>query len=232
MAVQRLGHLLAGIRAQQFGLRMLVVVDVHVQLVDALARQSGHTFRLHFRQAAHPYLHRSTRRSAQVPLQHLLELPGAGIDGLVQRVQVKLERLGLDDVRRIGGNGELADGHHRLAGRRQPGQFVAVPVIHAQVRQGGSGQPQLVPLGHAGDREEQLRVVGADVLAGFAQRRMFGGMMHGADLRIRKPSDCIQPHRRWKIRGTNGALALQLCQLSLSGQLARYKAAAQALSPA
>jgi hypothetical protein len=57
-------------------------------------------------------------------------------------------------------------------------------------------------------------------------------MMHGADLRMLKPGNCIQPRRRWKIRGTNGAIALQLCQLSLSCPPARYKAAAQALNPA
>jgi hypothetical protein len=49
---------------------------------------------------------------------------------------------------------------------------------------------------------------------------------------MRKPGNCIHPRRCWKIRGTNGTAALQLCQLSLSGQPARYKAAAEAMSPA
>lgn len=164
--------------AQQLWLRLCVVADGNVQRIDAQTGQRHHPLGLDLCQRAHLHPNRLARCRRQVLRQACLQLVEGGEDCLVQRVEVQLERLGLDDVGRIGRNGELTNRHHRLARRQQPAQLKAVPVIHTVPRQGLGGNTQLGPLGRTRDREQLLRGVGSDVFAGFAQRGVFGSGMH------------------------------------------------------
>ncbi|PAV93769.1 hypothetical protein WR25_20231 [Diploscapter pachys] len=115
MAVHGLFHHAIRRTAQQFGLRLLVVADAHIQRIDALTRQGSHALAFDFGQGADLDRHRLARGARQVFHQAGLQLGHRGEHGLVQRVEVQLEGLGLDDIRRVARNGELADGHHRLA---------------------------------------------------------------------------------------------------------------------
>ncbi|MCY1434427.1 hypothetical protein D9M71_504870 [compost metagenome] len=170
------------IATQQFRPWMLVVADADIQFVDAHARQGHDAFALDILETANAHPHRLAGSRRQVLGQRRLKARGIGKRRLVQGVEIELERLRLDDVRRIRRNAEFADRHHRLARRQQPGQLEAVPEVHAFVRQGLSRQAQLRPLRGARDREQQGRRVGGDVFAGLAQRRVFGCGMHGGNL--------------------------------------------------
>ncbi|OMP13454.1 hypothetical protein COLO4_01657 [Corchorus olitorius] len=138
--------------AQQIRLRVGVAIQADIQLIDALAIGALHTARRPVVQRHQADTDGTARSGAQVPDQHGFDFGQAGERRLVQGIEVELEGLGLDDVRRIGGNGEFADGHHRLAGRQQPGQLVAGPDVHAAKRQALPVQPQLRPLGRPRDR--------------------------------------------------------------------------------
>ncbi|MCY1435075.1 hypothetical protein D9M71_511550 [compost metagenome] len=182
MAVEHLVHPPRIVATQQFRARVVVALHRHVEVVDASAPDAGDTFGGDLIEAAHAHTYRLAGSGRQIAFEHFPQRLGAIEGTLVQRVEVELEGLGFDDVRRIRRNRELADGHHRLAARGQPGQLVAVPDIHAAIRQGFCAQAQLSPFGGPGNREQQLGRIGGNVLAGLAKRRVFGGMMHDGNL--------------------------------------------------
>jgi hypothetical protein len=89
-------------------------------------------------------------------MQQLLQRLGRSDLGLVERVQVQLERLRLDDVRRIGRNDERGQRHLRLALQVQPRYLVGIPDIHAEEGQRAPfRQADLRAFRLARDREQQ-----------------------------------------------------------------------------
>lgn len=138
-----------GVAAQQFRARLLVAVDGDVQLVDAAPRQTPDALLGNLVEAAQAHAHGRPGSGREVFLQYRAKRLATIEGGLVEGIEVKLERLRLDDVRRVRRDRELADRHHRLAGRGQPGQLVAVPDIHAAIRQGLGAQAKLGPFRRA-----------------------------------------------------------------------------------
>jgi hypothetical protein len=164
--------------AQQLRLRLLVVADGDIQRIDALARQGGHALRFDFGQGADLDQHRLAGSAGQVFLKAGLQLGQRGEHGLVQRVEVQLERLGFDDVRRIAGMANspmattgLPDGSSQDSSK----QFQKSTPCH------GRASPLTPSSAHLAGAESgtAARGVGGDVFAGLAQRGVFGGGMHG-----------------------------------------------------
>ncbi len=151
---------LVAIRLEQFR-RGAVVVDFHIQPVQQHAVQLAHGDGGEGVRQGQRHMHVGAKAGRQVLLQQGLERVRAVEAGLVERVQVQLERLGLDDVGRIGRHREAGDGHLRLAPLVQPRQFIGVPDVDPEEGQ-RTLQAQLVALALARDGEQQFgRVIGA-----------------------------------------------------------------------
>ncbi len=159
--MQGLLHLLAAGRAlQQVGIE-LVTVHGDVLLVDALARQGGNVVRS-LGQREQGDAHVATGTGAQVLDQHGLHCFQRVAAGLVEGVEIELERLGFDEVRAGGGHRDLADGDHGLALGIEPGELVQGPDIAALERQ-LAAKAEVVAVQAAGHRLQQGRGVLADV---------------------------------------------------------------------
>src|SRR6185437_11154137 len=75
------------------------------------------------------YLHHVARGGGEVLLQQGAQRGGAGQRLLRETVQVELERLRFDDVRRARRHAELGHRQLRLAVHVQPRQLVGVPDV-------------------------------------------------------------------------------------------------------
>ena len=117
------------IGGQQGRIGRAIGVDVEVQPIDALAGQRRH------RRQTERHRHRRTGGRGEVGFDLPAQLRLVGEARAVAGVQVKLEGLGFDQVRRIRRHLERRGCHPRLAARVQPGQFVGMPAIYAGERQ-------------------------------------------------------------------------------------------------
>ena len=156
---------------------VLEMLERHVEMIDAVAVVVPDRGAGRFLHAHDAHVHRCPGHLGQVAgdrLDHRLAGREAGVG---ERVQIELQRLGFDDVRRDAGHHQLGHGHHRLAALVEPGQLIGVPDVLAVERQprlalGGGVQVQAfagVPTGH---RAQQRRRVLVDESAGAAQRRV------------------------------------------------------------
>lgn len=73
--------------------------------------------------------HRGTSAATQVLNQQRLHRLQGVAAGLVEGVQVKLERLGLDEIRAGSRHKGLPDGNHGLAFGIEPGEFIQGPDV-------------------------------------------------------------------------------------------------------
>src|SRR5690606_39666273 len=79
--------------------------------------------------------------------------------GRVERVEVELERLGLDQAGRIGRYHHGGGAGLRAAAAIQPAKFVGMPAVVAdEGKRGTGGQPKLGAGTGTRDREQQRRV--------------------------------------------------------------------------
>ncbi len=159
----------AGARAQQLG-RRFVGVDLDVELVYIDTVQFAHPQLAEALRQDEVQPHGGAGGGAQVALQAAAQ--GGRVDqpGLVERVQVQLERLGLDDVGAVGRHRERRHRHPRLALGVEPGQLVGVPQIDPGERQGPGRQVERLAVVGAGDGKQQRGIVLRDVGHALAQR--------------------------------------------------------------
>nr|GEU28525.1 hypothetical protein [Tanacetum cinerariifolium] len=145
---------------QQFR-RRVVGVDVDVEAVQQQAVQLAHGQLAELLGLREHDVHAGACRLRQILQQQRVQRIDAVETGLVERVQVQLERFRFDDVGRVGRHGDAGNRHLRLAAAVKPRDFVGIPDIDAKERQ-GAGQPQFVALALARNREQQFRrVIGA-----------------------------------------------------------------------
>ncbi|MNF53305.1 hypothetical protein D3C84_346830 [compost metagenome] len=130
MAVQCLLHYVRLCGPLQQGLVKLVAVDLDVLLVDALARQQRYLVR-GLIEGEQGDAHLSPGTGAQVFGQQCLHRRQGVAAGLVEGVEVELERLGFDEVRAGGGHGHFAERDHGLALGVEPGEFIQGPDVAA-----------------------------------------------------------------------------------------------------
>lgn len=180
VAVQGLlDQLAAGGALQQVGIK-LVVVDLDIQLVNALAGQGGDLVRGAIeREQGH--LDRLASAGTEILLQQGRHRIDGVATGLVEGVEVELERFGLDKIRAGGRNGHFAHGHHRLALAVEPGELIERPDIAT-----GKGEVvtefQIIPVQAAGNRLQQGGGVLADVVGLLAQTQALEGAGAGVSI--------------------------------------------------
>ncbi|MNT42398.1 hypothetical protein D3C72_1788170 [compost metagenome] len=160
-----------------------VLRDFQVQSVEQHAVELAHFQLAEIFLQGQFHLHGRAETVRQILLEQGQQRFGAVQFGLVERVQVQLERFRLDDVRRIGRRADLGDGHLRLAALVQPRQFIRIPDIEAEERQCAM-QLQLVALALARNRKQQFRRVIGAVGGAFAQGRLFGEIVGGGHGRV------------------------------------------------
>jgi hypothetical protein len=103
---------------------------------------------------------------ADVGAQPRLYGGGVGKPGVVETVQVKLERLILDNIRRLAGHGEMRQ--LRLAAQVQPAQLERSPQVGAKKRR-RDAHANFFALGQAQNRKQQRRLVLVHISRRFAQ---------------------------------------------------------------
>ena len=114
---------------------------------------------------------------ADVGTQAGLHLAGIAKAGVVEAVEVELERLALNDVGRLARDGEVHQRHLGLAAQVEPRHLKRRPQIGPE--EGWDiGNADLGPLVCAWDGKEQRRVVLVGVVRGFAQLGLFGSIGH------------------------------------------------------
>ncbi|MNI53467.1 hypothetical protein D3C73_1083000 [compost metagenome] len=151
---QGLLHQHVGIGRQVVRLRRAIAVDVHVKTVDQLAQR-----RLAQRRQAERDLDRGTGAGRKVGDEALAQGFGAVQTGAVERVQIQLERLRLDQPRRGARHLHGGDGDLRFATRVEPAQLEGVPAVVADERQRGLVEADLGAGADAGDGKQQAGIV-------------------------------------------------------------------------
>ena len=178
--MQGLLHLQAtGRTLQQVGIE-LVTVHGDVLLVDALARQGGNVVRS-LGQREQGDAHIAAGTGAQILDQHGLHRFQRVAAGLVEGVEIELERLGFDEVRAGGRHRDLADGDHGFAFGIEPRELVQGPDIAALERQ-LAAKTEVVAVQTAGHRLQQGRGVLADVGRLLAQAQPLQGAGAGVSI--------------------------------------------------
>ncbi|MNC35273.1 hypothetical protein D3C75_837490 [compost metagenome] len=130
MAVQCLFHYVRLCGPLQQGLVKLVAVDLDVLLVDALTRQQRYLVG-GLIEGEQGDAHLCPGTGAQIFGQQCLHRRQGVAAGLVEGVEVELERLGFDEVRAGGGHGHFAERDHGLALGVEPGEFIQGPDVAA-----------------------------------------------------------------------------------------------------
>ena len=182
VADQGFGHRgFFGVDAQQLG-RGLVPSAFHIEPVQAqtieLVHRLGVKLLGHQQLDARTCLHHAPRPDggADVGAQTIAHLIDGFKTGVVEAVEVELEGLALHNVGALCGNREVHQCHLRLALGVEPGDFKRRPQISPKKHR-TTGHTDLVALGLARYREQQAGIVLVHIAAGFAQLRLFGGIV-------------------------------------------------------
>ena len=183
VAGQHLGHRgFVKLGFEQIG-RRLVAGAFHVQAVQAQAVQFVHGFLVKQLGCNQLDPHRggvgraAPHGFADVGTQAGLHLAGIAKAGVVEAVEVELERLALNDVGRLARDGEVHQRHLGLAAQVEPRHLKRRPQIGPEKGR-NIGNADLGPLARAWDGKEQRRVVLVRVGRGFAQLGLFRGIGH------------------------------------------------------
>jgi hypothetical protein len=172
-----------------------VIVDLDVEAVQQEAVQFAHLQLAEVFRQGQRRVHRRAEGVRQVVAQQGQQGVRVGQAGLVEGIQVQLERLRFDDVGRIGRRRDGRDRHLRLAAHVQPRQFVGIPDVDAEEGQ-GAGQAEFVALLLARDGKQQLRCVFGLVGRSLAERRLIRGIGHGVVSMAGRARDSAGPARQ------------------------------------
>jgi len=122
-----------------------------------------------------------------------LHLGGVTETGVVEAVEVQLERLALDDVGAFAGHGDMGDGHLGLAAQIEPRQLEGGPQVGPEEGR-VTVDADLLALAKAWDREQQIGLVLVDVGRGLAELGLFGCVVHEVQLNSRSRSHLVAIH--------------------------------------
>ena len=162
----------------------LVLRALHIQAVQQQAVELLHHFLVEAVQAddlhadASLLLAAAPQRFGQVGAQACLDFGRVGQAGVVEAVEVELERLALDEIGGLAGNREMHERHLRLAAQVEPGQLEGRPQVGAEEGHLSALNADFFALGRAGQGEQQRGGVLVDVGGAFAQLGLFGSI-HG-----------------------------------------------------
>src|SRR5579863_4083002 len=152
------------------------MVDIGIE-IEPIERQALEFLDLELRELRRwrrqTHRHACAARRRYIALEHLAQRIERVDLRLGERAEIQLERLRLDDVRRLGRHVERRDRDLWLAARIQPRELIRVPDIGAEERQLRTDADRLARL-VARNRKEQRRVVLLGVRGGFAERGLFG----------------------------------------------------------
>ena len=164
-----------GVGAQQTRIGRTVVVDLDGQRVDAGAVVADEV------RQSEVHRHLASRALRQVARDASTHVVGVVEAAAVERVEVELERLGLDQVRRRRRQLEARGRHARLAARVEPAQLVGVPAVGADERKRARIDADVAAPVVARDREQQRRHRSGADSRQRARGRRRGGFRPSAD---------------------------------------------------